>query len=122
MPLKPIQRGRGVCRPMQSNSSIDTCGGPTRGTCTGGFVCECNVGWTGSRCLVPDGRDPIIWDTPDSILDLGLVAPSFIPRPLSIGLLFLCAMLLLVVTSTGRGGKQGWTRIPDVKVPTEEGK
>jgi len=118
LPLKPIQVGRGVCHPESSNSSIDRCGGPARGTCTAGFVCECKAGWTGPHCLAAAGRDPIIWDHPDSIHDLGLDAPAFIPRPLVIGLVLMFSMLLFVVSS-GRRANEGWKSIPEIKTDYE---
>ena len=118
LPLKPIQVRRGVCHPESSNSSIDTCGGPARGTCTAGFVCECKAGWTGPHCLAAAGRDPIIWDHPDSIHDLGLDAPAFIPRPLVIGLVLMFSMLLFVVSS-GRRANEGWKSIPEIKTDYE---
>ena len=77
-PLKPIQNGGGACTPSAIGVSPASCGGPTRGTCAGN-TCTCKSGWTGPNCLAHDGSDPINWDAPTTIADLGFQAPTLTP-------------------------------------------
>eukprot|EP00980_Cylindrotheca_fusiformis_P004108 scaffold894_cov153-Cylindrotheca_fusiformis.AAC.4 len=111
-PLKAIQRGRGYCNPRATGVSRDSCGGPDRGTCTKGSVCECKEGWTGPHCLAADAHDPIAWDIPDKISDVGFVPPSLFPRGLLVGLFLVAVILLMAVQLRTR--LRGWQPIPDV--------
>jgi len=113
LPLKPIQQGRGQCNPSVDPSiwRSESCGGGERGICTLGQVCECKPGWTGPNCLVPDGRNPIEYDLPESINDLEIKPPIIVPRSLLIGLLIMLAMLLNAVLTQRRG----WSPVPEVK-------
>mmetsp|Transcript_32743 Transcript_32743/g.49343 ORF Transcript_32743/g.49343 Transcript_32743/m.49343 type:complete len:644 (+) Transcript_32743:149-2080(+) len=111
-PLKGIQRGRGTCNPLLENeSSKDACGGSERGRCTAGRVCECNAGWTGPHCLAHAGSDPIRYDQPDKISDLGFILPAVTPAVLVIGICILVAMITGGVLWRKRF--DGWSAIPD---------
>jgi hypothetical protein len=114
-PLKPIQVGRGACDPRADPERVapESCGGPTRGHCTNGKVCECKNGWVGPHCLAVDSYDSIVWDQPDKLSDVGFIPPHFVSVGLIVGLSFITAVLLI----TMRWRKQleaGWTRVPDV--------
>ncbi|KAL3944530.1 MAG: hypothetical protein SGBAC_001398 [Bacillariaceae sp.] len=110
-PLKPIQQGRGTCKPG-TNSTRDTCGGAEHGTCTRGRVCECQKGWTGPHCLASDSYNAIEWDVPDSIADLGFIPPSMFPTSLLLGLILIVVAFLAAMQL--RTKLNGWTPIPEV--------
>jgi len=77
-PLKKVMHGGGSCEPSAIGEAADSCGGEKRGACK--KRCECNEGWTGPHCLVPDGSDPIDWEKSSTLSDLGFqgfVAPPF---------------------------------------------
>jgi hypothetical protein len=111
-PLKGIQRGRGPCVPGSRGVSRDSCGGPQQGTCTQGRVCECLEGFTGPHCLARQGGDPVLYDQPDTIRDVGFVPPLVGPAFL-IGTLFGLVTLLLAVARC-KIRFDGWSPIPDV--------
>jgi hypothetical protein len=111
-PLKGIQRGRGQCMPGSPGISRDSCGGPQQGTCTQGKVCECMEGFTGPHCLARQGNDPVLYDQPDTIRDVGFVPPLVGPAFLIGSLLSLAALLLAV--ARWRIRFDGWSPIPDV--------
>jgi hypothetical protein len=96
-PLKPIQRGGGKCDPDAVGLSPSTCGGIERGSCTGSRVCACQPGWTGPHCLAHDGSNPIAYDVPDSIFDIGFVPPQMAPKTLTFGL---CVLILVLLVTT----------------------
>jgi len=110
-PLKEIQVGRGKCNPRDigtpSPTEADLCGGPTKGQCRQGGICECNAGWTGPHCLAHLGSDPIVYDAPDRISDLGFIPPTVPPFALLVGLGALVVMLL--VNIQWRTRLDGWT-------------
>jgi beta-glucan synthesis-associated protein KRE6 len=114
-PLLKIQRGQGPCNPRVTNSNtLDTCGGPERGRCLASSkTCECMPGWTGPHCLAHQGYDPILYDEPDHITDVGFVPPRTAPRFLvcGMGLLF----LLLVVVGRYRKSLDYYSPIPEVE-------
>ena len=112
-PLKGVQRGGGICNPKTVGVVPDACGGNERGRCTLGKVCECRTGWTGPHCLAPQGRDPILYDQPDSIMDVGFIPPGVFPKFLAFGGLFL--IVLLVFTVRCRRTLEGWSPIPSVE-------
>lgn len=113
-PLKGVQVGRGMCRAGVTNvtSIRDTCGGPERGRCTQGRVCECKEGWVGPHCLAHNGGDPIQYDVPDKITDIGFEPPSVAPRVLVLGFIFLAGFMM--VTLRWRSQFDRWRPIPDV--------
>jgi len=111
-PLRGIQRGGGVCHPHETSTAPTACGGMKRGRCTAGRVCECQPGWTGPHCLAHQGSDPILYDQPDRITDVGFVPPRVAPLFLLLGGGIL--VLLLVSALMSRHRLEGWTPIPDV--------
>jgi hypothetical protein len=138
-PLRAIAEGRGVCIPpdfardaqsVSANAlhpinktvlpSPQNCGGPDRGRCTAGRVCECSVGWTGPNCLAHDGYDPIVYDPPDTITDVGFTPPAVIPGVLFGGLVLLIVSLFVVMRR--RHTWSGWSPIPDVVLEYEVNK
>lgn len=110
--MKAIQQGRGACSPRATGEIRESCGGPTRGKCTTGDVCECKKGWTGPHCLVTDSSDDIIWDPPDNWTDVGFVPPLLFPKGLLIG--FVLIVLAFVIALRMKARLKGWTPIPDV--------
>lgn len=96
-PLKGIQVGRGACVPGTEGISRESCGGPERGRCTSGQVCECFDKWTGPHCLSQNGFDPIQYDLPDKITDIGFEPPAVAPLALIVGLGFLGATLVVTI-------------------------
>lgn len=115
-PLKGIQRGRGTCTPAVVGSSRDSCGGPKRGRCTSGRECECLKGFTGPHCLVPEGSDPVIYDRPDKITDVGFIPPNVAPKFLFFALAGLVALLFLALQLRRRF--DGYSPIPECLVKT----
>lgn len=110
-PLKGIQTGRGLCNTQAIDNSSDACGGPARGRCSPGRECECFVGWTGPHCLSHRGFDPILYDQPDKISDLGFIPPTVAPMTLVVGL---CALAFsMAILLQWRHRFDGWTPIPD---------
>ena len=111
-PLRGIQRGLGMCDPRAFGVIPEACGGDERGVCTAGRVCECKTGWTGPHCLAHQGRDPILYDEPDRITDVGFIPPSVAPVVLLGGLGAL--LVLIVVSARFRRKFDGWTPLPNV--------
>jgi EGF-like domain len=110
-PLKGIQTGRGLCNTQAIDNSSEACGGPARGRCSPGRECECFVGWTGPHCLSHQGFDPILYDQPDKISDLGFIPPIVAPTTLVVGL---CALAFsMAILLQWRHRFDGWTPIPD---------
>ena len=62
--------------------------------------------------MAADGYDDILWDTPDTIADVGFVPPEFFVNGLLLGLLMIC--ILFFVTVQWQRRVEGWTPIPDV--------
>lgn len=113
VPLKGVQRGRGRCDPRAVGVSRDSCGGHERGECTEGKVCECKPGWTGPHCLSAVGTDPILYDIPDKITDVGFEPPKAVPVHLFIG--FIASLVIMVVAvKIKKARDEGWMSIPDV--------
>ena len=112
VPLKPVQTGGGNCDPSVNDDSVYACGGEMKGRCTRAKKCECYQGWTGPHCLSHDGYDPIMYDQPDKISDLGFVPPSVVPKFL-IGC-FAVLVILLFAALVWKRKFDGWTPIPDV--------
>ncbi|KAI2489279.1 Beta-glucan synthesis-associated protein (SKN1) [Fragilaria crotonensis] len=110
-PLKGIQTGRGACNTQAIDESAGACGGPKRGRCSPGKECECFVGWTGPHCLSHQGFDPILYDQPDKISDLGFIPPTVHPMTLVAGLFGLGFVMLVMLQWRHR--LDGWTPIPD---------
>lgn len=70
-------------------------------------------GWTGPHCLSHEGKDPILYDAPDDITDIGFELPdSGVARFLFIALIVLVAGFLVFVRQ--QKSLEGWTPIPDV--------
>lgn len=113
-PLHGIQQGRGACDPRATGILPETCGGTQRGRCTAGGVCECRQGWTGPHCLAHSGTDPIVYDEPDKIRDVGFSPPKMVSDFLWIGLGVLVLCFLLAVRLKHR--MEGWMPIPDADV------
>jgi hypothetical protein len=112
-PLKDIQLGRGPCDPSAAGETLVACGGTKRGHCTSGHVCECLPGWTGPNCLAHHGWDPIIYDAPDRIKDVGFEPPLADASwflVFALGVLGGC--LLLIVR--WKKYMDGWEPVPDV--------
>mmetsp|Transcript_1951 Transcript_1951/g.2742 ORF Transcript_1951/g.2742 Transcript_1951/m.2742 type:complete len:633 (-) Transcript_1951:213-2111(-) len=97
--MREVQRGMGACKLGTDDESANACGGTQRGTCTDGKVqvCQCKEGWTGPNCLSHAGKDPIDWDAPDKISDVGFILPQVAPMFL-IGTL--CAFVVGIVLAT----------------------
>lgn len=72
-PLKDIQQGGGACSPEATGTSLEACGGPTKGICTSN-VCECKEEFTGPHCLAHNGFNDINYDEEKP---LEVIAPSF---------------------------------------------
>ena len=107
--------GGGQCdrrRAGGDDVSRNSCGGANRGLCNRKSVCECIEGWTGPHCLAAAGFDPIEWDPPDKISDVGFIPPEMFPQVLVGGLIIIAVILLISVFYRRR--MQGWTPIPDV--------
>lgn len=115
-PLKSVQVGLGKCDPTVSGDDVSraSCGGYERGQCTNGKVCECKMGWVGPHCLSSFGSDPIVWDEPDKLTDVGFVPPYFVSKPLLIGLT--AVLLSILIAAKLRRHLEGWTPIPDVEM------
>jgi beta-glucanase (GH16 family) len=113
-PLKGIQRGRGTCNPSGTGVLPANCGGGRRGRCTPGNECECKPGWTGPNCLAHEGSDPIFYDEPDRIADVGFAPPKITPSFLFIGLGVLVFLFLMSVHWKHR--MEGWKPVPDADV------
>ncbi|CAB9503152.1 Beta-glucan synthesis-associated protein [Seminavis robusta] len=112
-PLKGIQTGRGRCDPAALGEIAAACGGSSRGHCTRGAVCECDPDWTGPHCLAHRGRDPILYDSPDRITDVGFELPFVqAARFLVFALAFLGVCLFLNVRCKKK--IEGWEPIPDM--------
>ena len=111
-PLRGIQRGDGTCDPRAFGVIQEACGGDERGRCTMGRVCECKFGWTGPHCLAHEGYNDILYDEPDSIMDVGFIPPKVLPRFLAIGLGAL--VLFFAISLRLRRRLEAWTPIPDV--------
>mmetsp|Transcript_31418 Transcript_31418/g.34785 ORF Transcript_31418/g.34785 Transcript_31418/m.34785 type:complete len:647 (+) Transcript_31418:99-2039(+) len=106
-PLKALQRGRGLCDSLAKNPNLKTgCGGAERGNCSPAGVCECHPGWTGPHCLVHEGYDPVNYDLPDKISDLGFVPPSMTSTGLLVG--FCCLFGLLSIALFWKRWFDGW--------------
>lgn len=116
VPLEKIQRGGGSCDSIIAATTTaenkTSCGGSQRGHCNRRNACECYAGWTGPHCLSHAGYDPIPYDQPDKISDLGFVPPLVVPKFL-IGAFILLAVALMSVLIWKRRF-DGWTPIPDV--------
>lgn len=113
--MKGIQKGRGECDPGMTGEIPAACGGPERGRCTQGKVCECKVGWTGPHCLANRGFDDILWDAPDKITDVGFEPPlAYTSRFLIVALALLIS--LFVISIRWKKRMEQWTPIPDVKM------
>lgn len=110
-PLKDVPQGRGACVPGSMGISPASCGGPRQGRCTSGRVCECQDGFTGPNCMARTGEDPIPYDQPDKIRDVGFVPPLLGPSFL-IGALVGLSMLLVAVTQC-RHRLDRWMPIPE---------
>ena len=119
VPLLSIQRGGGSCDPNAVGLNADACGGIERGSCTGGRVCECQAGWTGPHCLAHMGWDPITYDEPDTIFDVGFVPPQMAPKTLTAGLCLL--VLLLFVATVAQRRKAAIRPSSYIPIPSEGG-
>ena len=93
---------------------MEACGGSKRGRCTKGGVCECLEGWSGPHCLAHRGRDPILWDPPDEIADIGFIPPRVTP---SRGLIVMLGLLMvfLILSAKWKQKLKGWTPIPEAE-------
>ena len=112
-PLKGIQIGRGSCNLAARGEIAAACGGVTRGYCTKGGVCECLPDWTGPNCMAHRGSDPIIWDAPDSIEDVGF-EPPFVEAFKFLIAAFALLGGCLFMNVRWRKALEGWEPIPDV--------
>lgn len=90
----------------------DACGGLERGRCTTGHVCECHQGWAGPNCLAHRGRDPIIYDAPEEIADIGFRPP--VPDAFRFLIVALGTLILFfVIAIRWKKYMEGWTPIPE---------
>ena len=110
-PLKEIQVGHGPCVPGATGESPDACGGLKRGRCTNRKVCECLDGWVGPNCLAHNGFNPIEYDVPDNLTDLGFRAPAVAPVALIVGF-GLLVLIFLVTPIIWRERLDGYKPIP----------
>jgi hypothetical protein len=114
-PLRKVEQGLGNCSPGAVGVTRDSCGGLERGRCTHGKGCECIKGWTGPHCLSREGSDPILYDVPDKITDVGFIPPDVSSaRGLIVGFVVLL-VVLLVATVFKRNRTEVWTPIPDAE-------
>ena len=81
-------------------------------------MCECNLGWTGPNCLAQAGFDPIHYDVPDKITDLGFIPPKVAPRGLFAGFVVLAVTLIAIMRLRHR--LQGWTPIPEIDYSSDK--
>jgi beta-glucanase (GH16 family) len=109
-PLKTVPRGSGKCDTMAVGMVPAACGGIERGTCHKG-KCTCQSGWTGPNCLSHDGWNPVAYDEPDRITDVGFVPPRIAPKTLMGGLV--CLLLLLLVMVVHRRRARYYSSLPD---------
>lgn len=106
--LKPIQRGGGAC----DSANVTSCGGEIMGICSvTKRTCECQPGYTGPTCLAQEGSDPVDWDPPDTVKDIGYYGPSLTVSPfvyIAIG-----AVVIMFGAIASRRKMEGWVPIPD---------
>ena len=115
-PLKGVPDGLGSCDPHVVDVGIigpDSCGGPERGRCTAGRVCECLANWTGPHCLSTVACDDILYDPASKITDVGFVPPEIAPAVLFGGLGTILVLILLAMQCRHR--LAGWEPVPDAK-------
>ena len=120
-PLKGVPDGLGSCNPKvvpaETDASLvvgpDNCGGPKRGRCTTGRVCECLPDWTGPHCLSNMAFDDILYDPVSKISDVGFVPPRIAPAVLFGGLGAMMMLILLAMHCKQR--LAGWEPVPDAK-------
>jgi hypothetical protein len=115
-PLQPIQIGRGQCDPKAVGVKPESCGGNERGICSHGKVCECQPGWTGPHCLAHAGIDPILYDQPDQITDIGFILPRFSYNFLFLAFVTLVFLFSVMLQSKVRHHLEGWRPVPDVEM------
>jgi len=111
-PLKKIQRGHGQCVVgADGGEGKNNCGGPKRGVCSKKKqVCECLQGFTGPHCLASQASNPIVYDAPDEISDIGFIAPDATPsKPLIV--LFGVAFVGLIAVMIYRRKTDGYMPI-----------
>lgn len=113
--MKGIQQGRGSCVPGATGVIPASCGGREHGRCTEGHVCECMDGWTGPHCLARQGSDPIAWDAPDKIADVGFEPPLADTSRFLIAALGVL-IVLFIISVRWKKKMEGWTPVPDVKM------
>lgn len=116
-PLKVVQVGRGICDPSAKGVTAASCGGKERGRCTSGGVCECSTGWIGPHCLAHRGRDPIPYDQPDEISDIGFVPPVVSSFKFLLGALGTVFIGFFLSVRLKKSKQREWTPIPDVALP-----
>ena len=110
--MKSIKIGRGVCDPQATNISRASCGGKKQGTCTAGFVCECKQGWTGPHCIAPEGYDPIVYEIPESLSDLGFTGPH-ITYNASLWIVLSALAILGILAPKSKRRMDGWSPISE---------
>lgn len=116
-PLLPVKTGGGICKPGTKGVKREACGGSQRGTCTSKKVCSCLGNWTGPNCLAHNGFDPIDYDEPDRMSDIGFDPPGVVPLALLVGLGVL--VLSLFVTVRLRERVDGYKIIPEVDMKVQ---
>jgi hypothetical protein len=112
-PLKDIRQGRGPCDPSATGESSAACGGTKRGHCTSDHTCDCLERWTGPNCLAYNGWDPITYDAPDRIVDVGFAPPVVVASWFLISALGILGGCLLLMVRWKRA-MDGWEPVPDV--------
>lgn len=64
--------------------------------------------------MAHDGTDPILYDAPDKIADIGFVPPRVVPIALLVVVgLMLAFLMVLVIVPFMKHRMDGWTPIPD---------
>ena len=112
-----MRTGGGRCDPKATGVKLEACGGSERGTCTSKKVCSCSGNWTGPNCLAHNGFNPIEYDVPDTMSDIGFRPPGVVPMALLVGLGVL--VFSLFVTLRWRERFDGYHLIPEAELKVQ---
>jgi len=120
-PLLPVEAGGGRCNPKATGINFEACGGAERGTCSSKKVCSCFDNWTGPNCLAHDGFDPIEYDLPDKMTDIGFRPPGVLPLALLVGLGVLLVSLFVTLQCRERFDRYSLIPEAEMKVQNRNG-